>query len=205
MNCECLMTRSNDTSFSVAWTRERQREIWVLGYSTPSQVSCAQVVVAYGELLERKHSLGNQTKWLSFSSNKYDLPICCCTPMKFPMGQNNDGSFQSFCIYVFETRFVVSVLFYYFFCDPLSYESCPNTLWLPEASTESFDWSSSLSSKSRSRKYEGFVCQVWISWWDVQEASLSWIQLVSLQLPQQLHAWKEMKGILWRILQIEWW
>jgi hypothetical protein len=43
--------------------REREREIRVLGYFTPSQVSCAQVVVAYEEeLLERNHSLGNQTK-----------------------------------------------------------------------------------------------------------------------------------------------
>jgi hypothetical protein len=42
--------------------RERERDIWVLGYFTPSQVSCAQVVAYEEELLERNHSLGNQRK-----------------------------------------------------------------------------------------------------------------------------------------------
>ncbi len=36
---------------------------------------------------------------------------------------------------------------------------------------------------------------MWIPWWYAQEASLSWIQLVSLQLLQQLHAWKERNSL----------
>ncbi len=42
----------------------------MLGYFTPSQVSCAQVVVAYEEeLLERNHSLGNQSDYHSAQTN----------------------------------------------------------------------------------------------------------------------------------------